>query len=207
MPRYSFVWDIEIVLSHIKDMPPSSELPLQKRSWKLATLLALTNANRASDLHLLDVNFVQITEQYASFKIAGLSKTRHSGPPREVTYTRFRETEIICPVTTLSVYMDRTKGLRSVKEGVKPLFIAVRKPHNAVTSATISRWMRSLMSESSIDVDQFKPHSVRAAATSAASNLGVSIKDILKLQIGRGRVLSSGSTINQYSMIILEKLS
>ena len=36
------------------------------------------------------------------------------------------------------------------------------------------------MAESGIDVDQFKPHSVRAAATSAASNLGVSIKDILK---------------------------
>ena len=71
-------------------------------------------------------------------------------------------------------------GLCFVKEGVKPLFIAFRKPHNAVTSATNFRCMRSLMSESGIDVDQFKPHSVRAAATSAASNLGVLIKDILK---------------------------
>ena len=36
------------------------------------------------------------------------------------------------------------------------------------------------MAESDIDVDQFKPRSVGAAATSATSNLGMSIKDILK---------------------------
>ena len=181
MPRYSFVWDIEIVLSHIKDMPSSPQLPLQKLSWKLATLMAVANADRASDLHLLDINFMQITEEGVTFKVPGLSKTRRSGPPREVTYTRFREADIICPVTTLRAYLDLTEKLRlAAEDGSKPLFIAVRKPHKPITSATISRWMRSLMAESGIDVDQFKPHSVRAAATSAASNLGVSIKDILK---------------------------
>ena len=142
--------------------------------------MAITNADRTSDLHLLDINFMQITEQEALFKIPGLSKTRRSGPPREVSYVRFKEDEIICPVATLKVYLDRTEKLCSVGEDGSNLFIAVRKPHKSVTSATISRWMRNLMAESGIDVDQFKPHSVRAAATSAASNLGVSIKDILK---------------------------
>ena len=52
MPRYSFVWDIEVVLGHIKSMPSSSQLSIQQLSWKLVTLMALTNADRASDLHL-----------------------------------------------------------------------------------------------------------------------------------------------------------
>ena len=82
-----------------------------------------------------------------------------------------------------SGYLESILGphrkLHSVGADGSNLFIAVRKPHKSVTSATIFRWM-SLMAKSDIDVDQFKPHSVRAAATSAASNLGVSIKDILK---------------------------
>ena len=85
MPRYSFVWDIEVILSHVRNMPSSSQLHIQKLSWKLATLMATTNADRASDLHLLDINFMQITEQEALFKIPGLSKTRRSGPPREAS--------------------------------------------------------------------------------------------------------------------------
>ena len=111
----------------------------------------------------------------------GLSKTRRSGPPREVSYASFSEAEIICPVNTLKVYLQQTEKFCSVAEdGSNPLFIAIRKPHKPVTSATISRWMKNLMEQSGIDVEQFKPHSVRAAATSAASTLGVSIKDILK---------------------------
>ena len=98
-----------------------------------------------------------------------------------MSYASFSEAEIICPVNTLKVYLQQTEKFRSVAEdGSNPLFIAIRKPHKPVTSATISRWMKNLMEQSGIDVEQFKPHSVRAAATSAASNFGVSIKDILK---------------------------
>ena len=75
-------------------------------------------------------------------------------------FPAFREDEIICPVATLKVYLDRTEKLRSVGENGPNLFITVWKPHKSVTSATIFFWMRNLMAESGIDVDQFKPHSV-----------------------------------------------
>ena len=81
------MWDIEIVLSHIREMPPSTQLPLQ-------------NA------------------------------------------------EVACPM-----YTDRTCSVTD--SGSESLFIAVQKPHNFVTSATISHWVRGLMSESGIDVHQF----------------------------------------------------
>ena len=44
-PRYKFVWDVRIVVRHIEAMPPSEKLPLKELSWKLVTLLAITNAD------------------------------------------------------------------------------------------------------------------------------------------------------------------
>ena len=55
-PRYTSVWDVEIVLNHIKNMPPR----LSELAGKLAMLMALTNADRASDLHLLDLNLKRV---------------------------------------------------------------------------------------------------------------------------------------------------
>ena len=74
-PRYSFVWDVRIVVRHIETMPPSEKLPLKELSWKLVTLLAITNADRASDLKLLDLNFRVFTSEGVRFEVAGLSKT------------------------------------------------------------------------------------------------------------------------------------
>ena len=135
--------------------------------------MAVTNADRASDLHLLDINFMQITEQEVSFKIPDLAiKDETLGPP---------ERGIVCRIQWRWEYLSSDNLENSVGEyGSKLLFIAVRKPHKSVTSATISHWMRNLMAESGIDMDQFEPHSARATANFAASNLGVSIKDILK---------------------------
>ena len=49
-------------------MPLSSELCLTE-------LLALMNADRASDLHLLDLNFKQVLSNGVHFQAIGLSKT------------------------------------------------------------------------------------------------------------------------------------
>ena len=179
-PRYTSVWDVEIVLNHIKSMPPSNELRLTELAGKLAMLLALTNADRASDLHLLDLNFKQVLSHGVRFQIVGLSKTCRSGPPREVTYFAFKECETICPVATVEAYERRTADLNTPDQDTNPLLIGCVKPHKPVTSSTISRWSRNLMEASGIDVSIFKSHSIRAASTSAATNLGVSVKDIMK---------------------------
>lgn len=149
-------------------------------SAKLAMLMALANADRASDLHLLDLNFKQVLSHGVRFQIAGLSKTRRSGPPREVTYFAFTECENICPVATLEAYERRTADLRTPEQNTNPLFIGCVKPHKPVTSSTISRWIRYSMQMSGIDVSIFKSHSTRAASTSTATKLGVSVKDIMK---------------------------
>ena len=179
-PCYNFVCDVEIVLRYIEGIPPSSELRLPELSWKLTMLLALANADRSSDLHLLDLNLKQNLSHGVRFQIAGLSKTRRSGPPREVVYNAFKESEILCPVATLAVYERHTADLRTLVQDKNPLFIACVKPHKPVSSSTISRWIRNLVEKSGIDVSIFKSHSTRAASTSAATKPGVSTRDIIK---------------------------
>ena len=82
---------------HMKSMSDPFELSIQRLSQKVVTLLALSNADRASDIYLLNIEHVRISDCEAKFQVADLSKTRRSGPPREVTYHRFTEKEI-CPV-------------------------------------------------------------------------------------------------------------
>ena len=55
------------------------------------------------------------------------------------------------------------------------------KPHSCVSKDTIARWIKAALKMAGIDVQVFKPHSTRAAATSAALRKGVPVSDILKV--------------------------
>ena len=58
---------------------------------KLATIMTITNADRASDLHPLDRRFLQETPEGMLFRVLGLTKTRRSGGPKEVLHPKFSE--------------------------------------------------------------------------------------------------------------------
>ena len=56
-PKYTTTWDVDIVLSHSKDMKNNKQLSFQLLMHKLAMLMALTNADRCSDLAALDLAY------------------------------------------------------------------------------------------------------------------------------------------------------
>ncbi|KAK3101648.1 hypothetical protein FSP39_005188 [Pinctada imbricata] len=60
------------------------------------------------------------------------------------------------------------------------LFISTMKPHKGVSRDTISRWIKTILCLSGINIAVFTAHSTRAASTSAANKAGVPLKDILK---------------------------
>jgi hypothetical protein len=60
------------------------------------------------------------------------------------------------------------------------LFLALKKPHKPVTSATLSRWLKEIIALAGIE-DIFKGHSVRGASTSAARRAGMGIGTILSM--------------------------
>uniref|UniRef100_A0A1X7VS99 Tyr recombinase domain-containing protein n=1 Tax=Amphimedon queenslandica TaxID=400682 RepID=A0A1X7VS99_AMPQE len=59
------------------------------------------------------------------------------------------------------------------------LFISFIKQHNAVTSSSIARWLRTTLEEAGID-SVFGAHSIRGASASAAARGGVTLREILE---------------------------
>ena len=77
------------------------------------------------------------------------------------------------------MYLDKTTESRPID--THAVFIALTKPHKAVTASTISRWIKDTLALSGIDTSIYKAHSTRSASTSRAVNAGVPIEQILKV--------------------------
>ena len=52
------------------------------------------------------------------------------------------------------------------------LFLSHIQPHNEVTKLTIARWIKAILNLAGIDINTYRAHSTRAAATSKAESLG-----------------------------------
>ena len=74
--------------------------------------------------------------------------------------------------------MHKTEQLRGQN---KSLFISYVKPFAPVTSSTISRWIKTVMSSAGINVEKYKAHSVRSASSSKVNVACVPIEHILKV--------------------------
>ena len=50
-PRYTYTWDVSTVKSYLESLGPNEQLSLKHLSRKLAFLLAITSAERGSELY------------------------------------------------------------------------------------------------------------------------------------------------------------
>ena len=92
-----------------------------------------------------------------------MSRPRKS--TRKLEFVSLLEDNSLCPVATLTECMSRTEGLRkSASSEETRLFISFIKPHKAMSTATVARWIKSVLSAAGIDTSVFKPHSVRGAS-------------------------------------------
>ena len=78
-------------------------------------------------------------------------------------------------MTTLRAYEDRTQR----EERSNPLFLTTIRPHRVASTSAIAQWLKSTLEKAGIDTAIFKAHSVRGAATTAASSAGVTTCNIL----------------------------
>ena len=62
------------------------------------------------------------------------------------------------------------------------LFLSIKRPHKAITKATIAQWIKTIFSLTGINANIFTAHSTRAASSSTAKNAGVSLTDILQME-------------------------
>jgi hypothetical protein len=55
LPRYTCIWDVEIVLKYLKNLGPNTELTLKLLTLKLVMLLGLLSGQRCQTLHSLNI--------------------------------------------------------------------------------------------------------------------------------------------------------
>lgn len=167
-----------MVLSHLRQWRSTNDLSLEKFSHKLVVLLALTTAQRVQTLSL--INTQNIIRKHDRFEIQIPDRIKTSGVGRvqpTLILPFYKHEETLCPVSTLTYYLEQTANLRGSE---KKLFVSFKKPHKAVTTQTLSRWIKNVLGSSGIDISCFSAHSTRHASTSAANRDGVSIDVILR---------------------------
>lgn len=175
LPRYTFIWDVKEVLAYLSQLFPLTDLPLKELTLKCVALVALSTAHRAQTLIALDLSLMKCDNNIVTFNTRELFKTsrpKHMSP--DVKIYSFHRKEI-CPVYTLKHYIIKTKHFRKSNK----LFVSYKTFKN-VTTSTIARWLRDVLTLAGIDVSKFKAHSYRSASTSAASRAGLSLAGILK---------------------------
>ena len=124
------------------------------------------NADRCSDLAALDREHVQWTASGVEFTIVHLTKTRWSGPPRKVFYSRFADNSELCPVIDLQMYIDKTAEQAVTAGSPKPVFLTSTKPFRRTKSGTIGHWIKDVLHMAGIDTEVFSAHSTRSSSTS-----------------------------------------
>ena len=178
IPRYSNTWDVQLVLNFLQTQGKSETLPMKMLTLKNVFLLAITRPSRSADLSQLDTSRMRSGVNGISFIPFTLAKQSRQGKPIEsFFFPSFPQNPILCPVRTLSVYLDKTNQVRGSET---KLFLSFIKPHKAVTSSTIARWLRTILEQVGIDTEVFSAHSTCRASASAAARGGVTLEDILK---------------------------
>ncbi|KAI8500686.1 Transcription elongation factor SPT5 [Branchiostoma belcheri] len=98
---------------------------------------------------------------------------------RKCFWAAFPQDRRLCAFTYLKEYLRRTSSLRKEGGGEQKLFISFSRPHRPVGSATLARWVKSVLGTAGVDTATFSAHSTRGASTSAATAAGVSLHSIM----------------------------
>ena len=180
-PKYFVTWDVRQVLDFLKTWSPAESLSLKQLTLKLVMLAALITAARSSSVNKMNLCFRYFKPHGVLFKVPGLTKC--AGPKRPLQnlfLASFPPDRRLCFVNYLKQYEKVTKNLRQKTENTQNLlFISYVKPHKPVTSATIARWVKTVLSLAGID-GVFTAHSTRGASASAAARAGVALSDIME---------------------------
>ena len=73
--KYTFIWDVEQVLTYIKSLPVDNSISTKDLIHKLTTLLALAAASRASEISSLDTKLMGKSPSCCVFTLSKLAKT------------------------------------------------------------------------------------------------------------------------------------
>lgn len=172
-PKHSQAWDVATLLDNVEHLGPTETLSLKTLTRRLVVLLALCSPKRVSELAALSLDEVTRKADSWNFTLRK-TKNRRWGKAHSALYLKFSGNELLCPVSHLEHYVEKTKNLRSDPK----LLCSYKAPYKAVTAQTVARWIKEALELAGIF--NYSAHSTRAAATSAAKIQGAPIEAILE---------------------------
>ena len=178
VPKCNSVWDVSKVLRYLKTLNLNQQISLKELTLKLVMLLSLVTAQRGQSIHMLNISGVTLSESSCTFSLLEHIKTSrpgNSGPC--IKFSCFTPDEEICPIKSLSAYLQRTE---KVRHDNTQLLLSYMKPFKPVSRDTISRWMKMVLRYAGINTSMFKPHSTRAASCSKANAKSIPVESIMK---------------------------
>ena len=124
---------------------------------------------------------MSIKDSSIVFELAQLTKSRKKGQnPIKQTFEKFEGDPMLCVFSTITCYLERSKGWRA-DSNKHQLLLSYVKPHKEVVPCTIAGWLVQLMNLAGIDTSEFRAHSVRGASTSKAKAKVLSCKEIMEI--------------------------
>lgn len=176
-PKYDEIWDPNVVLDYIRSIPEEN-ISLEMLTHKLATLMILATGQRVQTINSVNCSNIVRLDDRIEIRIPKRLKTSGKNKFQPTLILPFcRDDPVICVAKTLMDYLDKTKNLRGLESC---LFITTAKPHKAATTQTLSRWIKTMLGRSGVDVAKFTAHSTRHASTSAAARKGINIDTICR---------------------------
>lgn len=113
LPKYSATWDVSEVLIFIKPLGDNESLSLRHLSEKLVVLLALTSADRGSQLAVHDLRFRKFHPEGVEFNLPELAKSVRVGKNLKSSFHEsFPQDKLLCPCEWLKVYESLTPTFR-----------------------------------------------------------------------------------------------
>ena len=161
--KYSSTWNVDTLLTAIESWPDNENLPIDQLSFKLVGLLALATAQRAQTLAAINIDDIELGD-VTTIRVGSILKTSRPGAHGcTIRLEKLLSRPKICVLSCLRSYLFRTLQLRKSSM----LFISCKAPHKAVTTQTISRWLKGLLDRCGIS-NIYMSHSYRHASVSKA---------------------------------------
>jgi len=183
--RYQTQWDPEMVLSKLKNPPyiTADKMPLLLLAKKTLFLILMATCRRVHIAKALYINKEKCTIKKGSSVTFHIERKdlkqgdSMQDKPLPLVVKAFPMNRSIDPVLYVRTYMARTKQLRG---DIKQLFITTKGPTRPISADTARNWVKDILKDCGVDLNQFGPGSTRGASTSKASALGASLEEILK---------------------------
>ena len=129
-------------------------------------LLALTLTSQSADLSQFDLGRKTYKPDGVCFYPNVLAKQSRQGSQiANFFFPSFPTNPTLYPIMALKAYKNKTKLIRGDET---KLLISFIKPHKAVTSNSVARWLKLVLSAAGIDTAIFSAHSTRGASSAAA---------------------------------------